>query len=60
LVRAPGAESLTLDEHDRIVDAIEAHNADGAEQAMREHLTRANALYQRLVQPDGASEAAKA
>ncbi len=60
LVRAPGAESLTLDEHDRIVDAIEAHDAVGAEQAMREHLTRANALYRRLVQADGASEAGKA
>lgn len=51
LVRAPGAEALTLVEHDRIVEAIEAHDAQGAEKAMREHLTRANALYQRLVQP---------
>lgn len=49
LVRAPGAETLTLAEHDRIVDAIEAHDAKGAETAMREHLTRANSLYQRLV-----------
>lgn len=52
LVRAPGAETLTLAEHDRIVDAIEVHDANGAEQAMREHLTRANALYQRLVRSD--------
>lgn len=49
LVRAPGAESLTLAEHKRIVDAIEAQDEAGAEQAMREHLTRANALYQSLV-----------
>jgi GntR family transcriptional regulator, sialic acid-inducible nan operon repressor len=49
LVRAPGAESLTLAEHQRIVDAIEAHDEAGAEQAMREHLTRANTLYQSLV-----------
>jgi DNA-binding FadR family transcriptional regulator len=54
LVRAPGAEALTLAEHDRIVEAIEAHDAAGAEQAMREHLTRANALYQRLVRSDNA------
>lgn len=49
LVGAPGAESLTLAEHKRIVDAIAAHDEDGAEQAMREHLTRANTLYQSLV-----------
>ena len=47
IVRAPGAEHLTLAEHERIVDAIAGHDAAGAEQAMREHLTRANALYQR-------------
>ena len=57
LVRAPGAETLTLAEHERIVNAIESHDAAGAEQAMREHLTRANALYQRLVRPEGETEA---
>ena len=57
LVRALGAEALTLAEHDRIVEAIEAHDAQGAENAMREHLTRANALYQRLVQPSGPGDA---
>ncbi len=45
IVRAPGAENLTLAEHERIVDAIAGHDAVGAEQAMRDHLTRANALY---------------
>lgn len=49
LVRAPGAEALTLAEHERIYEAIAAHDEQGAETAMREHLTRANALYQRLV-----------
>ena len=57
LVRAPGAEALTLAEHDRIVDAIEAHDANAAEEAMREHLTRANALYQRLVRPPSTAAA---
>jgi GntR family transcriptional regulator, sialic acid-inducible nan operon repressor len=45
IVRAPGAEELTLSEHQLIIDAIEAHNADAAEAAMRDHLTRANKLY---------------
>lgn len=45
IVRAPGAESLTLAEHQRIVDAIAANDPARAVQAMEEHLTRANALY---------------
>jgi GntR family transcriptional regulator, sialic acid-inducible nan operon repressor len=48
IVRAPGAENLTLEEHERIVDAIARHDAVAAEQTMREHLTRANALYQQM------------
>jgi GntR family transcriptional regulator, sialic acid-inducible nan operon repressor len=51
IVRAPGAEDLTLAEHERIVDAIAGHDADGAEQAMRDHLLRANALYRRIEVP---------
>jgi DNA-binding FadR family transcriptional regulator len=50
LVRAPGAEELTLTEHGRIVDAIAAHDSAGAADAMNAHLTRANKLYQRLMQ----------
>lgn len=50
IVRAPGAESLTLAEHARVVDAIAAHDPDAADNAMREHLTRANALYRQLGQ----------
>jgi DNA-binding FadR family transcriptional regulator len=49
LVRAPGAEELTLAEHERIVDAIAARDPEGAAAAMRAHLTRANALYQQLM-----------
>lgn len=51
LVRAPGAEELTLTEHERIVDAIAAHDPDAASEAMRAHLTRANQLYQQLIRP---------
>lgn len=35
LVRAPGAEELTLAEHQRIVDAIAAHDGDAAAEAMQ-------------------------
>ncbi|RPH46595.1 MAG: transcriptional regulator NanR [Burkholderiales bacterium] len=48
LVRAPGAELLTIAEHTRLVDAIEARDADAAEAAMRAHLLRSDALYRRL------------
>lgn len=51
LVRAPGAEELTLAEHGRIVDAINARDPDAAADAMRAHLTRANTLYQHLMRP---------
>lgn len=51
LVRAPGAEELTLSEHERIVDAIAARDAGGAADAMHAHLSRADALYQRLIRP---------
>lgn len=45
LVRASGAENLTLDEHRRIVERIAAHDVEGAARAMTAHLTRANKLY---------------
>lgn len=60
LVHAPGAEDLTLAEHERIVAAIAAGDADGAERAMREHLTRANALYRRLIRTPEADPSAAA
>ena len=49
MVRAPGAEALTLAEHERIVDAIAAHAPAAAAEAMHAHLSRANTLYQRLI-----------
>jgi len=49
MVRAPGAEELTLAEHERIVDAIAARDPDAAAAAMHAHLSRANRLYQQLV-----------
>lgn len=52
LVRAPGAESLTLAEHERILAAIAARDPLQAETAMREHLTRANTLYGSLLRPE--------
>jgi DNA-binding FadR family transcriptional regulator len=48
LVRAPGAELLTLAEHERILAAIEAGDPEAAATAMGDHLTRANELYRRL------------
>ena len=48
IVRAPGAEALTLAEHARIIDAIASGKPQRAERAVREHLTRANALYRQL------------
>ncbi|KQP23624.1 GntR family transcriptional regulator [Pseudorhodoferax sp. Leaf267] len=53
MVRAPGAEQLTLAEHQRIVDAIAAHDGDAADAAMRAHLTRSNVMYQRIAQEQG-------
>ena len=49
LVRAPGAENLTLSEHEKIVDAIEARDPSAAADAMHLHLSRANELYQQLI-----------
>lgn len=48
IVRAPGAEELTLREHQAIVDAIAAKDPNKAAIAMRDHLTRANALYRQV------------
>lgn len=48
LVRARGAEALTLSEHAAIVEAIAAHDPAAAERAMADHLSRANALYGQL------------
>ena len=52
LVRAPGAEDLTITEHRRILEAIEAHDGEAAGAAMHDHITRANALYRLRAKPD--------
>jgi DNA-binding FadR family transcriptional regulator len=53
IVRAPGAEHVTLAEHTRILDAIAARDPAAAETAMRDHLLRASDLYQTVPQPTG-------
>ena len=45
IVRAPGAEQVTLAEHTRIYEAIAARDPDASAMAMHDHLTRANVLY---------------
>lgn len=49
LVIARGAEQLTLEEHDRIAEAIAAADPPAAGAAMSDHLTRANRLYSVLM-----------
>jgi DNA-binding FadR family transcriptional regulator len=44
-VHSSGLERLTLEEHEAIFAAIAARDPERAAQAMKEHLTRANALY---------------
>lgn len=50
LVRVQGAESVTLQEHQRIYDAIAGRRPDEAARAMSDHLNRASALYRRFEQ----------
>lgn len=53
LVRAPGAENLTLQEHNRILSAIRKGDADEAGRAMHDHISRANSLYRHLADTQG-------
>ena len=48
LLRLPGSEFITLAEHQRLLGAIASHDADEAERAMLDHLTRANERYRIL------------
>ena len=50
-VIASGAETVTLSEHQRILDAISRGDPEAAAQAMTEHLTRSSALYQLVNHP---------
>jgi DNA-binding FadR family transcriptional regulator len=45
LVRSPGAEKITLAEHEEILEAIAIHDEVRARLAMAGHLNRANRLY---------------
>ena len=44
-MRAGNSATRTLDEHAAVTRAIAAHDAEGAERAMTEHLKRAQGLY---------------
>jgi DNA-binding FadR family transcriptional regulator len=50
-----GKENLTLSEHQEILGRIAAHDADGAETAMRKHLERSQVLYIREERAGGPS-----
>ncbi|WP_299654179.1 transcriptional regulator NanR [uncultured Jannaschia sp.] len=52
LVRVPGAEALTLEEHARILAAIRDNNPEEAGHAMHDHLSRANSLYLHFAQTE--------
>lgn len=45
LLRVPGVEDLTLQEHAAILDAIAAHDEDRAARALAAHLLRSNPRY---------------
>lgn len=45
LVRQPGMEKLTIEEHRGILQAISERNPEAAGKSMADHLYRANALY---------------
>ena len=45
LVRRPGMEKLTIEEHRGILQAIADRDSEAAGKAMADHLYRANALY---------------
>lgn len=45
MVRVPGFERLTIEEHAAILAGIEARDPERAARAMSDHITRANALY---------------
>lgn len=47
LIQLPGAQDLTIAEHERIFDRIAAHDIEGAAEAMAIHLNRVDELYRR-------------
>jgi DNA-binding FadR family transcriptional regulator len=48
LLRAPGAEQITIDEHERIFNGIAKRDAEEAAAAMSDHLKRASSLYRQF------------
>jgi GntR family transcriptional regulator, sialic acid-inducible nan operon repressor len=46
LLRVPGVEDLTLQEHETMLNAIAAHDEDRAVRALASHLLRSNPLYE--------------
>ncbi len=44
-LQSPGHEDVTISEHERIFQQIASRSADGAAQAMTDHLTRSSSLY---------------
>ncbi len=46
MISVPGRESVTLAEHRRILEKVEARDAPGAARAMSDHLNRVSKLYQ--------------
>ncbi|UEM02524.1 transcriptional regulator NanR [Skermanella rosea] len=48
LLRAPGAELITIEEHERIFDAVADRDPDEAAAAMSDHLKRASQLYRQF------------
>ena len=48
LLRAPGAEQITIDEHERIFNGIAKRDTEEATAAMSDHLKRASSLYRQF------------
>lgn len=46
LLRVPGVEDVTLQEHEAVLDAIAAQDEDRAVRALTAHLLRSNPLYE--------------
>jgi GntR family transcriptional regulator, sialic acid-inducible nan operon repressor len=54
-VHVPGREFVTITEHETILDCLERHDPDAAEDAVRRHLTRSSDLYRAAGAPIAAT-----
>ncbi len=59
MVSVRGADKLTIDEHERIFQAVVSGKAQEAAAAMHDHLSRANDLYRRLSADGAAADGAR-